>query len=282
MRFIATGDVGGEVEILNGLLKLDLQKYDFVVFTGDLVGTRELRKVGEATARRLKTDVKIDYPDIKNRLDGINRVFVEAKKRTRVYGILGNSDLGTFVSLVPRMEFESIHDRIVRVGDNFVIGYQGRPMNIDELERSDDVEESAFFPGRTYGERAKECNGWPEDKAHADISRMLATADPRKCVLITHYPPFEILDRVEERNVPWAIAAYGERSRHGHIGSQAFLQVTRESGILLHVFSHVHESKGIVRMGNTTYVNLGSLEDDRDMCEAEIENDRVQIRFLKV
>jgi Icc-related predicted phosphoesterase len=100
--------------------------------------------------------------------------------------------------------------------------------------------------------------------------------------LVTHDPPFGILDKVEDKNIPWAIASYGKRAKDGNIGSSSFLGVSSRFEILLHVFSHVHESKGVLKIGKTTYVNIGSLEEDEDVCEITPEGIKVNINFLKL
>ena len=282
MKFIATGDFGGNAEIVNKLLSLKLDGHDFLVFTGDLIAMKELRKIGEATARGFKVDTPIDYSDIKNRLQKINEVFKKLKSKIKIYGILGNSDLKkTFISLIPFMEFQSIHNKIIKIGDYFLIGYEGRPKNVEEIEKPNEIEKAGIFPGRTYIERSQECNAWNEEKAYEDLSKILQKVDSRKCILITHYPPYGILDKVEEKNIPWAVASYGKTAKNGNIGSSTFQRISKDFGILLHVFSHVHESKGIETIGNTTYVNIGSLEDDKDVCKVELNNE-IKINFLKI
>ena len=283
MKFIATGDFGGNVEMVEKLLDINLKNYDFLVFTGDIIAMKELRKIGEATARGFKVDTQINYSDIKERLQRINEVFRELKIKIKVYGILGNSDLRkTFISLVPQLEFENIHNKIIKLKDYFLIGYEGRPKNVDEIEKPNEIEKAGIFPGRTYDERAQECNAWTEEKAYEDLSKILQNINPRKSILITHYPPNQILDKVDRNNIPWAIATFGEVAKNGNIGSLTFQKVSKNFRILLHVFSHVHESKGIEKIGATTYVNIGSLEENKDVCEIELKNEEVNIDSLEV
>lgn len=244
---------------------------------------KELRVIGEATARGFKPDVEIRYDDIKRRLEGIDRVLKEVGSRTKLYGIFGNSDLRkTFIGLIPEVHFENIHGRIVSCGGYSLIGYGGRPFNVEEAEKPNEIEKAGVFPGRTYGERALECNAWDEDKAYDELRNILQSLDPHKCILITHYPPYQILDKVEPKNIQWAVATYGDRAQQGNIGTRTFLDISRRFEIPLHIFSHVHESKGVKKIKNTIYVNLGSLEEDKDVCEVEIQNDEVEIRFLRL
>jgi Icc-related predicted phosphoesterase len=282
-RFVSTGDFGGNVGIVRQLLGIDFKQYSFAVFTGDLIAMKELRKIGEATARGFHIEAKIDYAELSERLARVNQVFQQVAKQTRFYGILGNSDLKkTFVSLVPRIQMESIHNKVVSINGYFLIGYGGRPMNVDEIEKPNEVEKAGIFPGRTYRKRAMECNAWKEEEAYEDLSRILHRIDPGKCILVTHYPPYGVLDQVEQANIQWAIASYGAKARNGNIGSDTFRRITEEFGILLHIFSHVHESKGVKTIGSTTYVNIGSLEEDKDICEVRLKNQEVSVDFLKL
>ncbi|GAA3923892.1 metallophosphatase domain-containing protein [Litoribacillus peritrichatus] len=59
-------------------------------------------------------------------------------------------------------------------------------------------------------------------------------------VLITHGPPFSILDQVLE----------GE-----HVGCPELLKRVKEVSPKYHLFGHIHEGYGMVEDGDTTYIN---------------------------
>jgi Icc-related predicted phosphoesterase len=63
-------------------------------------------------------------------------------------------------------------------------------------------------------------------------------------ILLTHCPPFSILDST----------ANGE-----HIGCRDLLQTVQAIKPHYHLFGHVHESYGIERQGETTFINGGGL-----------------------
>lgn len=58
-------------------------------------------------------------------------------------------------------------------------------------------------------------------------------------VLITHAPPFGILDRVKEE----------------HLGCRVLAEEIENINPRLHVFGHIHEGNGVARIGNRIYVN---------------------------
>ncbi|MBE0437442.1 MAG: metallophosphatase domain-containing protein [Methylomicrobium sp.] len=65
-------------------------------------------------------------------------------------------------------------------------------------------------------------------------------------VLITHTPPYGILDEV-----------FGE-----HVGCEALAVAVQRVRPKFHVFGHIHECHGVLKQGETTYVNA-SLHDER-------------------
>jgi predicted phosphodiesterase len=65
-------------------------------------------------------------------------------------------------------------------------------------------------------------------------------------VLVTHGPPFGILDRV----------AYGGQS----VGCEALLAALPRIAPKLHVFGHIHEAYGVVHRGGTLYVNASTCD----------------------
>lgn len=64
-------------------------------------------------------------------------------------------------------------------------------------------------------------------------------------ILITHGPPFGVLDRSSEQDEP--------------MGDAELLDVVRKRQPLLHVFGHVHGAYGQVSIGKTLFVNAAML-----------------------
>lgn len=71
---------------------------------------------------------------------------------------------------------------------------------------------------------------------------------PEVDVLVTHGPPYQILD------------SSAERSYHG--GDPELLEAVKRISPLIHVFGHIHPGYGQRVVGNTTFVNCALLTDD--------------------
>ncbi|XP_043919761.1 metallophosphoesterase domain-containing protein 1-like isoform X2 [Protopterus annectens] len=67
-------------------------------------------------------------------------------------------------------------------------------------------------------------------------------------ILITHFPPFGICDKVP------AV---------GHVGCEALTTAVKEIKPMLHVFGHIHEGYGYSFNGNTLFVNASILTKSR-------------------
>lgn len=82
-------------------------------------------------------------------------------------------------------------------------------------------------------------------------------------ILLTHAPPFGVLDRV----------------RSGiNIGSRALRGYIEEMTPLICVCGHVHESRGVERMGRTVVVNPGPLQRG-DYALIELEGDEIKVHL---
>lgn len=280
MKFLTSGDFGGQHRLVQRILNFDLTKYDFFLFTGDAIAMKHMRKVGEASARGIKIDrgKLLKKGDPKKRLTEINKIFLEIQKRIKLYGILGNSDHRDLVNLIPKIEMNDIHNRLIKIGNYYLLGYQGRPFSVDESTKGNSLD---VF-GRPFIQRALGCNAWPEEKAYYDLSEKLKETDPRKVILVTHYPPYKILDKTRSKFLKWAMASYGEKAKTGNIGSIAFRKILEDYPVFLHVFSHLHEGKGMKKFNETTCVNTGSLEEHKEVCKIEIKKLKIKIKFLPV
>lgn len=75
-------------------------------------------------------------------------------------------------------------------------------------------------------------------------------------ILITHGPPFGILDHVPggARQSSW--------NTSDHVGCEALLnRINQLEQLRLHVFGHIHCSRGILEVGKKTFINASVLND---------------------
>ena len=63
-------------------------------------------------------------------------------------------------------------------------------------------------------------------------------------ILLTHGPPYDILDKC----------------RSGHVGCELLAKKIEDSGIKYHIFGHIHEGRGEFFDGVTKYINAASLD----------------------
>ncbi len=78
-----------------------------------------------------------------------------------------------------------------------------------------------------------------------DRRQLYAQIKPGIDILITHGPPFGILDRSQDSDI--------------HSGCKELLQAVRRVRPKLHVFGHVHGTPGLVQTDSTTFANVAVL-----------------------
>jgi Icc-related predicted phosphoesterase len=280
MKFIAFGDIVENKDALNKLSKLKLSTYDFAIFTGDVLSMEVFKRLREervlkreiyGTAEERKKHLKEDVEKLEllnrevEKLKDINKVFRRISSMIPLYGVWGNADHAYIMSKVLFGDnFKNIHLSPLKIGNVFFIGYEGRPKYIFEKDY-DNPTEHAF----------------EEEKAYTELQKLLIKLNPTRWVFITHVPPYGILDQVKPQYRKYAVGTYGEKAKHGNIGSNAFLKIVEEFHPTLHVFGHIHESKGKKTVGETTFVNIGSFGKDRSFIEVKIDTE-LEISFNKI
>ena len=147
LKILAFGDLIGNSEFLEGLLKKDLSLYNLVLFTGDIPNPEIFKKLskklvekglgdlGDKSNIAEETEPKEALEQIKKEFIKISKFFKEIQKKVRFIGVWGNADNGKILRKVPIENFiEIIHDKIVRIGEYYLVGYNGRPLYIFEKE----------------------------------------------------------------------------------------------------------------------------------------------------
>lgn len=287
MKFLVFGDMVPDLELYEKINQLDLSDYDFVLTTGDLATSREMWKFGQ---KRTMEGAKSKLTNEKDYIEYHNQVFNkecelfkkaieklgEISKKVKIYGVLGNADLIAFTSQTKLDKYIiNLHNKIVKIGDYFFIGYEGEPLKIFEKEG-----EKADLIGLPIKWSSENHRGFDENKAFQDLSKLFSKVDASKNIFVTHSPPYKILDKIKPEFLDWAMKSYGNMAKDGNIGSTAFMKIDDKFNPFLHIFGHIHEAKGIER-NQTTFVNVGSTSDYREVVEVEI-NDNAIVRFKKI
>ena len=94
-----------------------------------------------------------------------------------------------------------------------------------------------------------------------DLYKKSLTIPEDTNVLISHSPPYGILDKIEGVD----IMVSGVRERE-YLGSKPLKKrLLQLKDLKLHTFGHIHSSSGIQKIGNVTYVNASLLDEEYKM-----------------
>ncbi|MEM4389489.1 MAG: metallophosphoesterase family protein [Candidatus Micrarchaeia archaeon] len=154
----------------------------------------------------------------------------------RAYAVHGNMDPPEVASLLDERGV-SIHAKRVSLGGYAIVGLGG----------------SNPTPFST-----------PTEYSEEEIASLLAKLPINsKTILMTHAPPYGLLDTVGEDM---------------HVGSQSIRAIIEQKQPLLNICGHIHECEGEGELGKTKVVKLGAAEMGR---AAEITIDKgVYVKFI--
>lgn len=105
----------------------------------------------------------------------------------------------------------------------------------------------------------------------ASMVESLASTDPGRTIWNIHVPPYgSTLDTAPRLTHDLRIELVGGSPDFIPVGSTAVAAGLREMQPLLSLHGHIHESRGVVRIGSTTVVNPGSEYDQGSLLGAVI------------
>ena len=128
----------------------------------------------------------------------------------------------------------------------------------------------------------------PRELDEAEIyTRLKALAeqleDPARAIFNVHVPPYESsLDTAFEVDEELRYVTKGGRPHEVATGSRAVRQVIEETQPLLSLHGHIHESRGVTKIGRTVAINPGSDygSGHLDGCLVHLGRDRVVNQYL--
>jgi len=256
MKIAAIGDPHGNLEKIRSIR---LEKVDLALLTGDLGQTDNLRKLAFKF-------LDIKQPGMQERSSyaaGFKDAFIQSHRTALklagyiaglcpVYAVRGNADISncdtrefarTFDIELPYLYNDLLRIKGLRLIDNRLAVFRG--LRIGGIKYFTDISWAGEF----------ELDGIPAIKERAlkdtqVISRVLSGFG-KLDILLTHIPPYGVLDRVDSQIVPPSWIGR-------HAGSGAILEYIqrRQPG---YVFcGHIHEAEGYERVGRTQVYNLGT------------------------
>jgi Icc-related predicted phosphoesterase len=255
MKIAAIGDPHGNLEKIT---RIPLDHVDLILLTGDLGKTDILR-------RQAMKYLSIPNPgpqEKQSHAEGFRQAFLTAHETALkltgylagccpVYIVRGNADLsnydtrkfsGAFGIELPFLYQNLRAIRGVRLIDNRVAGFRG--LRIGGLKYFTDISWAEEFELAGI-EKIRKRAQHDTDK----INRVLGRSG-RVDILVTHVPPYGVLDRVDSASVPPAWIGR-------HAGSKAVLRYIRQQQPRYVFCGHIHESEGFEKLGRTEVYNLG-------------------------
>jgi uncharacterized protein len=123
-----------------------------------------------------------------------------------------------------------------------------------------------------------------EEEIYARLRRLVdQLEEPGRAILNVHVPPYESsLDTAFEVDEDLHYVMKGGRPHEVPTGSSAVRQIIEETQPLLSLHGHIHESKGVTKIGRTVAINPGSDygSGHLDGCLVHLEPDRVVNHYL--
>jgi uncharacterized protein len=123
-----------------------------------------------------------------------------------------------------------------------------------------------------------------EEEIYLRLKRLVDQIEtPRRAILNVHVPPYESsLDTAYEVDDELRYVMKGGRPHEVPTGSRAVRQIIEEAEPLLSLHGHIHESKGVTKIGRTVAINPGSDygSGHLDGCLVHLEPDRVVNHYL--
>jgi Icc-related predicted phosphoesterase len=255
MKIAAIGDPHGNLE---KIITIPLEGVDIVLLTGDLGKTDILRK-------QALQYLSIPNPgplEKQSHAEGFRQAFLTAHDTALklagylagccpVFIVRGNADLSnydirkfsrTFGIELPFLYRNLSKIRGVRLIDNRVAGFQG--LRIGGIKYFTDIcwaEEFELAGIEKIRRRAL--------RDTEKISRALGRFG-RLDILLTHVPPYGVLDRVDSASIPPAWVGR-------HAGSRTVLEYIQKQQPRYVFCGHIHEGEGFEKLGRAEVYNLG-------------------------
>jgi len=256
MKIVAIGDPHGNLEKIRSIR---LEKVDLALLTGDLGQTDNLRKLAFKF-------LDIKQPGMQERSSyaaGFKDAFIQSHRTALklagyiaglcpVYIVRGNADISnydtrefarTFNIELPYLYNDLLRIKGLRLIDNRLAVFRG--LRIGGIK---------YFTDLCWA-REFELDSLPriKERALGDTQNTVRVLERfgKLDILLTHVPPYGVLDRVESKIIPPSWVGR-------HAGSRAILEYIQSKQPEYVFCGHIHESEGYERVGRTQVYNLGT------------------------
>lgn len=266
-----------------------------IVREGD--GSYRARVIGEQ--RLARTAEELDQMQEAISTNGMYPLIVDQDEAQRLAEDAGHREEALEAALLTELHLwvELADERLAASGTKaYVIPGNDDPWSIDEVlaagtsvvacdERVEAVgphELVSFgYSNRTPWKTPRELD---EDEIYARLKRLADQLEnPERAIFNVHVPPWESsLDTAYEVDEELRYVTKGGRPHEVPTGSKAVRAIIEEVQPLLSLHGHIHECRGVTRIGRTVAINPGSDygSGHLDGCLVHIEPERVVNQYL--
>ena len=244
VKFLVIGDPHGSEK----LTRLDLRGYDAAIITGDMGRSDVMRNMAWGKVKPSKRAVKQSYMEYSTTALPVFKHI--SKGGFPVFCVKGNADLSD-------SDIRGLNKEMKAGIPLFEAGVK-KMKNVIFLEHA-----AAKFKGVTIaGVGHFMETRWVSEFSDGSLEKMLMAAIDEEVaklffqnvgkvdIMLSHQPPYGVLDTVKEKHVP-----KGWRGRHA--GSVQLLDYIKKYQPKYVICGHIHEAKGVKRVGKTTAINAG-------------------------
>lgn len=181
---------------------------------------------------------------------------------------LGDSGVGCFI--MPGNDDDWETDEALE--SSYVVNPDGRVVDVGQYQML-----SCAWTNPTPWDSPREL---PDDEFWEKLARIAADLDPeRPAIFNLHCPPYDTpLDRAPALTDDLQVITEGGEPKLVPVGSRSIRRLIEERQPLVSLHGHVHESRGVCRLGRTVCVNPGSVYSEGVIDGVVVELDGGDVR----
>jgi Icc-related predicted phosphoesterase len=266
-----------------------------IVREGD--GTYSAEVIGER--REARTAEELDQMQRAISMNGMYPLIVDRDEALRLADDAGRREAAFEQALLDELRlWVEFADERLAGGESraYVIPGNDDPWSIDEVLASGTCVDACDETVREVGPHEMVSFGYAnrtpwhtpreldEEEIYSRLKRLVDQLErPERAIFNVHVPPRDSsLDTAFEVDEDLRYVTKGGRPHEIATGSSAVRQIIEETQPLLSLHGHIHESKGVTRIGRTVAINPGSDygSGHLDGCLVQLAPDRVVNQYL--
>jgi Icc-related predicted phosphoesterase len=247
VKFLVIGDPHGSQK----LLKLDTRGYDAAIVTGDFGKSDIMRGLAWGKKKASKAAVRDSYTEY---VESAVPVLKHISERVPAFCVQGNaevsdSDIRAFNKAL-KAKIPLFESELARMKNLIILNHAAAKFKGVTIAGIGHFLETRWVQEFSEGSIEKIILAAIEE----EIARIFFANVGRVDIMVSHQPPYGILDRVTTKGAP-----KGWKGRHA--GSVLLLEYIKKYHPRYVICGHIHEGKGVRKVGRTTVINAGCCGD---------------------